>query len=310
MWNRGNQQMRFVTVLTVILCWAAAALAAPTVADIETLINKGDLAGARTGIEQVIKEKPNSAKAYYLYAQILHAQRQDGPARQALSTAELLNPAMDFASSAYLAKLKAELGMAQTPGPGAAKPGAAKPDSGGWGLLPLVGLGLVVLVIVALMRSRARQQQQWREQQLAAGNSMPLRRDQALDRFPGSGVGPPGYGPTPPAGGPPGYAPTPPAGGRPGLKGAAAGFLAGLAGGALADSLFNRGHGATTPPPELTPTEPPLNLALEEQPKPTATAFDTAGLGDNWDGSDANVASDNSSAFDTPADFDSGDDWS
>jgi len=88
------------------------AQAAPSATDIETLINKGDLAGAHSGIEQVIREKPNSAKAYYLYAQILHAQRQDAQARQALDTAERLNPAMDFASPGYLAKLKAELGMA------------------------------------------------------------------------------------------------------------------------------------------------------------------------------------------------------
>jgi len=298
--NNWNKHRGFATVLMALLCWATAALAAPSATDIEALINKGDLAGARSGIEQVIREKPNSAKAYYLYAQILHVQRQDGQARQALNTAELLNPAMDFASPAYLAKLKAELGMTGTPSPTAAKPGGGS----GWGLLPFVGLGLIVLGIVAFMRARARQRR-WREQQLAAVNT-PLspRRDEPLDRFAGSGgaVGPTGpmYGPTPP-----------PAGGRPGLAGAATGFLAGLAGGAVADSLFNRGHGSTPPSTGPTPTEPPLTPAPSEESKPAAANFDTAGLGADWSGADSNVASDTSSDFDTPSDFGSGDDsWS
>jgi hypothetical protein len=302
--NNWNKQIGFATILTVILCWAAAALAAPSATDIETLINKGDLTGARSGIEQVIREKPNSAKAYYLYAQILHAQRQGAQARQALSTAERLNPAMDFASPGYLAKLKAELGLAGTAGALATgSPATTKPTSGGWGLLPWVGLGVIVLGVVVYMRSRERRRR-WREQQLAAtGNPLTPRRDESLDRFAGSGsVGPTGpmYGPTPP-----------PAGGRPGLTGAATGFLAGLAGGALADSLLNRGHASTTPPAGPTPTESPLNPAPDQESKPAATNFDMAGLGDDWGGSDSNAASDTSSNFDTPSDFDSGDDsWS
>jgi len=307
MWNHWNKQISFATILMVILGWAAAALAAPSAGDIEALISKGDLAGARSGIEQVIQEKPNSAKAYYLYAQILHAQGQAAQARQALSTAERLNPALDFANPTYLARLKAELGLAGTAGALATRNSATAPPTGsgrGHLLLPFVGLGLIVLGIVAFMRARARQRR-WREQQLAAVNT-PLspRRDEPLDRFAGSGgaVGPTGpmYGSTPPS-----------AGGRPGLTGAATGFLAGLAGGALANSLFNRGHGTTLPPTEPAPTEPPLTPAPDEESKPAAANFDTAGLGDDWGGSGSNVAADSSADFDTPSDFDSGDDsWS
>ncbi len=305
--NNWNKQIGFATILTVILCWAAAALAAPSATDIETLINKGDLTGARSGIEQVIREKPNSAKAYYLYAQILHAQRQDAQARQALSTAERLNPAMDFASPAYLTKFKAELGSAGTAGALAPHSPAITPrptGGGGWGLLPLVGLGIIVVGVVVYMRSRGRQRR-WREQQLAAtGNPLTPRRDEPLDRFAGSG----GVGPTGPMSV---STPPPPAGGRPGLTGAATGFLAGLAGAALADSLLNRGHASTTPPAGPTPTESPLNPAPDQESKPPATNFDTAGLGDDWGGSDSNAASDTSSNFDTPSDFDSGNDsWS
>ncbi len=290
MWNRWNKQIRFATLLTVMLCWTAAALAAPSAADIDALIKKGDLAGARSGIEQVIQANPNSAKAQYLYAQILHAQGQMAQARQALNRAEQLSPSMDFANPGYLAKLKADLGMAGIAGALAPQSPAANTTpqptgGGGWGLLPLILLGLVVFGVVAFMRSRARQRQQWYGQQ--------PRHDQPLDRYAGSsGVGPTGpmYGPTPP-----------PAGGRSGLAGAATGFLAGLAGGALADSLLNRADGSTTPP---------ADPAAEGDPKPAAGNFDTSGLGDDWGGSDSNVASDNSSDFDTPADFDSGGDWS
>lgn len=317
MWNRWNKQIRFATLLTVMLCWTAAVLAAPSAADIDALIKKGDLAGARSGIEQVIQERPNSAKAYYLYAQILHAQGQMAQARQALNKAEQLSPSMDFADPAYLARLKKDLGMAGTAGaltpqsPGAPVPQSPQsrpatnttpqPSSGGgWSLFPLILLGLIVFGVVSFMRSRSRRRQQWYGQQPMSGNPNSPHYGQPMDRYPGSGVGPTG----------PMYGPTPPTAGRSGLAGAAGGFLAGLAGGALADSLLNRGHASTTPPTDATPTEPPLNLGPDEGANPAASDFDTSGLGDDWGGSDSNVASDNSSDFDTPSDFDSGDDWS
>jgi hypothetical protein len=151
------QTKRFISItwLVVLLCWLLPALAAPSPHEIETLFKQGNLAGARAGIEQVIKEDPNSGKAYYLYAQILHAQRQDAQARQALSTAERLSPAMEFANPDYLRRLKAELNLPATGHP-VAPPRSM--GSGGLGIVLLLVLGGIVLVVIVRRRSKRQAQ--------------------------------------------------------------------------------------------------------------------------------------------------------
>lgn len=269
----ANRSFLFTTggmaVLILLLAWVPVVLAAPSVSEVEALIAKRDLAGARSAIEQVIQEKPNSAKAYYLYAQILHAQKHDVEARTALGKAELLDPKMSFASPDYLARFKSELGIS-----GAMTARTQEPSSGsGFGglLWPLLGVGLVILAVAAIKNSHARQQR--RNQLRSYSNS---------------------FNPNP--GGPYssyGQAPPPQAPNR--WMGAGAGFLGGLAAGSLLGHIFGNSSEASE---NHAPDSPPPSNALDDN----SSRFDTGSLGDSWD--DGGSSSDSSSGFDG-----GGDDW-
>jgi hypothetical protein len=280
-----NREIGVVTVLMFFLILPAFAL--PSVGDIEAMLNKGDLSGARAGIEQVIRDRPGSAKAYYLYAQILHAQGHNEEARKALGKAELLSPRMDFANPSYLTKLKAELGM---PTANSSTPVKAH-GSSSWGSLVWPGLGLIAVVLVVLAAETAYERKQRMRQYTGYPDTLPgdrpLERSANLNRDGGAPLSP-GYGP-------------PPTARSSGLAGAATGFLAGVAAGTLVDNLLGRENRTEEHPPEAQPTESP---ALSDADKDSETPrFDTAALGDDW--GDAGSASDDAST-----DFDSGGDSS
>ena len=154
-----NKRCSLTAAIVAVLFWVLPVLAAvPSVNDIETLVKQGDLSRARAGIEQVIRAKPDSAKAYYLYAQILHAQRQDAPARQALLKAEQLSPAMEFTNDPeYLRRFKAEL---QLPAAGFKVPATPARQSGSGSLfvILLVVLGGIVLMVLVVWRIQTRKQ--------------------------------------------------------------------------------------------------------------------------------------------------------
>jgi tetratricopeptide (TPR) repeat protein len=289
-----NKPIGFIVVLTTLIFWALPILAAPSVSDVEALISKRDLAGARAAIEQVLQEKPSSAKAYYLYAQTLHAQGHQDEARKALGKAELLSPRLDFANPKYLAKLKGELGIPATNNPASAK----STWNFAWSslLFPLVGLGAIVLGIVVVQRTQERKRRLRDLQMESPNNPIIPRKDEPLDRLAGlhasSSTGP-AYGPSPSSGG-----------SSSGLAGTATGFLAGMAAGTLLDNLLNRGHSHEEhSSAAYSPESPPLR-ELDAESKASSPSFDIAALGDDW--------SDNGSASnDMSTDFDASDssDW-
>jgi hypothetical protein len=154
-----HKRYSLTAALVAVLFWVLPVLAAPSAKDIEALVKQRDFSRARTGIEQVIRENPDNAKAYYLYAQILHAQQQDAQARQALLKAEQLDHTMEFANPEHLRRFKAEL---QLPATGFKAPAAPARQSSSGGLLAilLVVLGGIVLVVLVVMRIQTRKQRE------------------------------------------------------------------------------------------------------------------------------------------------------
>ena len=89
--------MRWISSLVFVLC-ASVALALPTQKDVEAAVKSGDYTQAQTMMQEVVDAKPGSAKAHYLYAEILaHNGRFEDATAQALK-AKQLDPKISFTS--------------------------------------------------------------------------------------------------------------------------------------------------------------------------------------------------------------------
>jgi hypothetical protein len=84
----------------------------PSVQDILNAANSGQMGKAKKMVEQVLASHPNSAKAHYLAAQIYAKMGERAPAREELSRAQQLDPAMSFVNADQLSQLRAAVGVA------------------------------------------------------------------------------------------------------------------------------------------------------------------------------------------------------
>jgi len=192
------------TGLGLALALPAFADALPTVDQIYQAEQAGHMDQAQQMISQVLKERPTSAKAHFIQAEIFAKQGYLAQARSELNDAERLDASEDFAKPHALQELKAQLGERHAIG--GQGQGIALPARGEthfpWGTVLI--LALVVGVLMMLFRRRTYVQQ-----------------------YPGGGPGvggaPTGYGP--------GYGPAPMGGGGVG-SGIAGGLASGLAVGA------------------------------------------------------------------------------
>ena len=146
--------MRAMLVLltTISLLGPAGVLAAlPTIDQVYAAANTGHYDQAQGLLDEVLKAKPDSAKAYFVQAELSAARRDLPAARAALAHAEQLQPGLPFVKASTVAELRARLGAASVPVPQAS--GTAVPR-------PLVYLGLaliVAFVFFAAANRRARQ---------------------------------------------------------------------------------------------------------------------------------------------------------
>ena len=159
--------------------------ALPTVDQIYQAEQAGHLDQAQQMISQVLKERPNSAKAHFVQAELFAKQGYLSQARSELNDAERLDAREDFATPRALQELKSQLGeahrstgsqMVQVPGRGA--------THFPWGTVLI--LALVVGVLMMLFRRRTYVQQ------------YPVGGGPGMGGAPGYG---PGYGPGPMGGG-------------------------------------------------------------------------------------------------------------
>jgi len=215
-------------LVAALSVFALAASALPSLDAVKAEVQKGNYAQAQTMMEEVVAAKPSSARAHYVYAEILaHNKRFDEAARQA-TTASTLDPAIGFTDpakfKAFEALLEREQREAKAPAsaaliaPSMAAPAAPAPErsSGipGW-VWMAGGLAFAALAWSALRR-RA----------LSAPMAMPMGGPAA------------GY---PAAGGGLGYGAMPPQQGS-GLLGVGLAAAGGVAAGMLAERLMEGGH--------------------------------------------------------------------
>src|SRR5579872_966580 len=102
--------MKTLKILTsafiVMIGLAINAMALPTVHDIWEATQRGDFAAAERMCNQVLQTMPNSAKAHYVYANVLAMEGQMSIAKTQLNIAESLDPSDSFATSSSIQKLR------------------------------------------------------------------------------------------------------------------------------------------------------------------------------------------------------------
>lgn len=217
-----------------------AAWALPSEAQVQAQVSAGQYEQAEQSMAEVVAAKPDSAKAHYVYAQILAHQRKfDEAARQARRASEL-DPSLKFTQPEKFRAFETLLEREQSPGrhraDGAAAAGALQPQAmavpaaaaapspgvPGWAWVA----GLAVLGVV-LWKALSRG--------FRAAPAMPVAPA-------GAYAGPAAYGGAPAGGWGAATGPTasPGSGLRTGLA-AGAGLAGGLAAGMLLDEVLHRG---------------------------------------------------------------------
>ena len=217
--------------------WSAAAFALPTSNEVQAAVKAGDFPKAESMMQEVVAAKPQSAKAHYLYAEILAHDAKFSDATAQARQARTLDPALSFTTDPEKFKSferlleREQAGPAVTPqvqaptthvtpAPPVVPQQAASSGIPGW--IWVGGIGLLLFFVIRAISRRA------------MANNMASAGGYANQG--GYGMNPgmqqPGYGP--------GYGPAPGAGGgllRTGL--AAAG---GVAGGMLLERMLEGNH--------------------------------------------------------------------
>jgi tetratricopeptide repeat protein len=221
---------------------SALAWALPTLQQVETEVGQGHYAQAESMMREVVAAKPDSARAHYVYAEILAHDGKLAIATDEARKARDIDPDVKFTDPEKFRAFEASLLRAQapaarsrlTPSQGAAPIAPARVAPAAATGLPswvwLVGL-LAIGLVLWRMFSRSRAAGSGAIAAPGSGVGMPMQ--------PGANV--PGYGPGA-VGSPygPGYAPQ-----RPGMMGVGLAAAGGVAAGMLADELLHRRQGGT-----------------------------------------------------------------
>ncbi len=309
-----------------------AAFALPNIAAVQTEISQGHYAQAETMMREVVAAKPGSAKAHYVYAEILAHERRFDLAAEEAASAKRLDPLLKFTQpekfntfTQLLAREQADARRVSTPERAATAALVTAPapaqarresfespvnNSGGGGMPGWVwGLGGAGLAFAAWRMFSASQQANPAGGQTAAGAGG-MRAMNVGSGLPSNN----GYAYAPAAGpapgyGQPAYAPQAAAPSS-GLLGTGLAVAGGLAAGMMVEKLFE-GHreassggsgnsgglgglGSNSPAPNLRDTSPGL---FETQAPSAAQELEQRpidmGTGDDWD-SGSSAASDDS----------------
>ena len=226
-----KRKMMLVAACAAAL-WSVAAMALPSASDVQAAVKSGDYPKAETMMQEVVAAKPQSAKAHYLYAEILAHDAKFTDAAAQASRARELDPALSFTTDPEKFKSFERLLEREQAGPAVttqapaptthvnAPPPVVRQQAPSGGIPGWVWVGGFAILAFVIFRAVSRR---------AVANNMATA---GYGNQGGYGMNPgmqqPGYGP--------GYGPAPGAGGgllRTGL--AAAG---GVAGGMLLERML------------------------------------------------------------------------
>lgn len=285
--------MKRIAATLVLVVMSAMAFALPSPKDIESAVNAGQLSQAETMLNEVVREKPNSARAHYELGEVLARLGRNPEARQALLEAQRLDPALKFARDPrhfqeLLSKIPAASPTLSTPPTGRLNQMAPVQSPAApafpWTYILVAGGGLLAAWLF-FRRRVASSPAQGAPMGLAPGGG-------GVAGGAGTGAGPgTGYGPGPGTGYGPGYGAPPRSAGM-GMGGAVLGGVAGLAAGyGLAKVL---GHESNAASNHASGNDSGL-IPIESGTPPEYGAFDAgAGADDSWDDAGSSSSDDSS----------------
>lgn len=257
-----------VLAFLLLSCAATCAFAAPSLEDVEHAVHRGDYAAAESMTREVVTERPNSAKAHYVLAEILAHEGKLADARTEAAAARRIDPDIRFTSPEKFRQFEAQLGGGNGAAATRAAPAKVAKESGGSSSMLWVLLLVGAAVVFFAMRRRS-----------------PPMQPPNYANGPAGMPGGPGYPPT----GYPGYkGPMNPGSG---LGGKVAAGLGGLAAGMVAEHLLEEAmgrHHGTTIDPNLSGDQP---ASLEDRPI-------DFGSGNDW-GGDSGGGGGDSGGFDS-----------
>lgn len=277
-------------VIIALAAWAFSAAALPSVEAVQAEVQKGHYVQAEAMMQDVVAAKPGSAKAHYIYAEILAHNKRFDEARRQVSAAREIDPALSFTDPAKFKSLEqllareaqaekpaATLGTPAAPAVRYSPPAAVEPQRSqgipGW----VWAFGLAGLAAVLWMMTR-------RRAAAPAGTMMAPAM--------GGGMAQPGYGPGYPQ----------PASNGPGMLGVGLAAAGGVAAGMLAERLLEGGHrdsggsaavgsgGGSGLVPGMFDDVPGNGAARELEDRPI-----DFGNGDGWGGGDVGGGDDGGS---------------
>ena len=292
--------IKHLVAVLVLTTSALTAWALPTVDAVQAEVQRGNYAQAEVMMQDVVAAKPGSARAHYIYAEILSHNKRFGEAAKEVARARQIDPALGFTDPAKFKALESLLEREQV----AARPRAAAAVTAPMATAPMamarpapepaggvptwvwaLGLGGIAALVWTLVTRR----QQAAMPAMGMAN-MPMAQPQAAAYGP---VNAPGYG----AGAAPGYAPgygQAPSRGV-GLMGVGLAAAGGVAAGMLAEKLLHGGHdsgsnaglaqGSGVGSPGMFDAAPADNAAARElEQRPV-----DFGNGDGWGGDNADA---------------------
>jgi tetratricopeptide (TPR) repeat protein len=295
--NRSLKRLFQALFVGTLALLTSMAFALPAPKDIEQAVQAGNYQQAETLVREVLREKPESAKAHYELGQILARQSRMPEAHKALIRAQELDPALKFTNQPE--KFRDLFARTGAPAPGATvssglqstpvvtpsagqssnnaqqRPAAAEgigssiPMSYVW--IGLIGVGILAFLLVRNARNSSQPQPT-----AAYGNALATAGgpQRGFGGQPGGFGGQPGYG---------GYGPGAAPNSGPGaMTGAVVGGLAGVAAGyALSKALEGNHHDAGQQSLHNSPASDQFQ-PMSSAPSQDFGAFDS-GAGDSWD---------------------------
>ena len=277
--------MKKLIVGVVLALAALAAWALPTLEQVENEVRLGHLTNAESMMREVVAAKPGSARAHYIYAEVLArngnfaaASEQARLARQADPQITFTDPAKFSAFESLLARENAGTAGRAPARADAALPIDRAPVAASRGLPGWVWGALLAVAALLLWRGFSRSRASTAAGLGGAGYG-------AAGAAPGSNPGYPPYGPGAPYGPNAPYGPAGVPGARSGMLGTGLAAAGGFAAGMLADELVHRhreGSGAgaldNLGPSDLGPMgSDPAAMELESRPVDFGTGADWGG---------------------------------
>ena len=166
LWQRAGKWLAVAALLTFAGTGVAMAQAEPTIKQIYETAQSGKIEQAQTMVQQVLIAHPNSAKAYFVQAELFARQGDASRGRESLVKADKLAPGLPFAKPEAVQALRTQLASKSVPSPAresgdrtsgfstAAGPAQApQPSSFPLGLGIALG-GAAIALVIFLMRKK------------------------------------------------------------------------------------------------------------------------------------------------------------